>query len=170
VSEAPVWPEVTVHRDRHRALLIQFSQFCLVGAFSTVLNLLLFNAFWTWGLGINGAHVAAFTLAVTNGFFLNRAWTFRRSATGKMERQYAMFFAVNLVGLGLTWVIMRLVGAWILHADLATSLAASVQRFTGGRPANDHLAYTLGELAATPFCAVWNFGANKLWTFGGGRR
>jgi len=140
-------------------------QFCLVGSLSTVLNLILFNLFWAWGLGVNGSHVAAFTLAVTNGFFLNRAWTFRRSRAGKMKNQYAMFVAVNLVGLGLSWAVMRVVGGWLLQSGLAASMVPALQRFTAHRPVVERLAYSLGELAATPLCAVWNFSANKLWTF-----
>src|SRR2546422_11479003 len=102
-------------RAARRPVFFQFVQFCLVGALSTALNISLLNMFMAHGFGFNLAHVCAFSLAVTNGFLINRAWTFRRSQSGKMERQYLMFVAVNLVGLGLTWAVARLVGAWLLH-------------------------------------------------------
>jgi putative flippase GtrA len=165
-GETLLTPRVGTRRAIERAVLIQFVQFCLVGAFSTALNEVLFNLFWAWGLGINPSYVLAFSLAVTNGFFLNRAWTFRRSRTHKMERQYVMFIAVNLVGLALSWAVMRLVGAWLLHSGWAAALVPVVERMVHQPAHTDRLAYSLGVLAATPPCAVWNFSANKLWTFG----
>ncbi len=164
-SSAPVAPAALRQRATDRAVLIQFVQFCLVGAFSTVLNVALFNLFMGHGLGVVLAHIIAFSLAVTNGFFLNRAWTFRYSREGRVERQYAMFVLVNLVGLGLSLVIVLIVGRWMMHTGSADSLARLYHTFTGRQPVVRQLAYSFGELAATPPCAVWNFSANKLWTF-----
>jgi putative flippase GtrA len=148
-------------------VLFQFVQFCLVGALSTALCVSLLNLFMAHGFGFYLAHVCAFSLAVTNGFFLNRAWTFRHSQAGKMERQYVMFIAVNLVGMGLSMVVTAVVGAALLHTHIAHSSALHIHGLTGHHPVPERLAYSMGELAATPFCAVWNFTANKLWTFGG---
>jgi putative flippase GtrA len=162
-------PATSRRRPAHRPVFFQFVQFCLVGALSTALNLSLFNLFMARGFGVTLAHVCAFSLAVTNGFFVNRAWTFRHSQAGKMDRQYKMFVAVNLVGMGLTWVVMQLMGAWLLHTQMANTLAHIMQARIGHLPVPERLAYSLGELAATPLCAIWNFTANKLWTFGGTR-
>jgi putative flippase GtrA len=152
-------------RKVDRAVVIQFIQFCTVGALSTALNAGLFNLFWAGGMGRNGAYVLAFSLAVTSGFLLNRAWTFRHSRAHKMERQYVMFFAVNLVGLALSWVFMTAIGVWLLRAGWAQPLASLVERLTHRPTPVDHLAYTVGLLAATVPCSIWNFTANKLWTF-----
>src|SRR5436190_10215438 len=116
-------PATPRRRTAHGPVFIQFVQFCIVGALSTGLNITLLNVFMAHGYGVTLAHVCAFSLAVTNGFFINRAWTFRHSQSGKMERQYKMFVAVNLVGLGLSWVVMQLVGAWLLHTQIAHSSA-----------------------------------------------
>jgi putative flippase GtrA len=152
-----------------RAVVIQFVQFCLVGALSTVLNVVLLNVFMGRGLGVIPSHIFSFSLAVTNGFFLNRAWTFRHSRDGRVERQYVMFVLVNLVGLGLSMVIVLIVGRWMIRAGSADSLARLYLAVTGKHPVARQLAYSLGELAATPLCAVWNFSANMLWTFSGAR-
>jgi putative flippase GtrA len=154
----------------HRAVLMQFVKFCLVGAVSTALNISLFRLFWSLGLGKNWSHVCAFSLAVTNGFFINRAWTFRSAGAGPFKQQYAMFVAVNLVGLVLAWVVMSHVGAWILGREAAHSLPAMLDAFMARRSDQPAAAYTIGELAATPLCAVWNFAANRFWTFGGKSR
>ncbi len=151
----------------HRAVLQQFVKFCLVGALSTALNITLFRLFWSLGLGKNGSHVCAFSLSVTNGFFINRAWTFRRSGAGPVKQQYVMFVAVNLVGLVLAWVVMSHVGAWILRREAAHSLPSILHALLAHRADQAATAYSVGELAATPLCAVWNFAANRFWTFGG---
>jgi putative flippase GtrA len=158
-------PKPPAH-GRHRGVLKQFVKFCLVGAVSTAINIGLGNLFLIWGFGVNLAHVCAFSLAVTNGFFLNRAWTFRKAGSARMQHQYLMFFAVNLVGLGLSWVVMRTVMGWLLHTQLAYTLADSLSNRIGLVPDPTRLAYSLGELTATPLVAVWNFSANKFWTFG----
>jgi len=166
---APADPRSGGSKDAaaHRAVMIQFLQFCLVGTFSTLLNELLFNLFLSRKLDLNLSYIFAFCIAVTNGFFLNRAWTFRRSRASRMKRQYTMFFAVNIVGLGLSLAVMRAVGAWILHMGWAESQALYLQQWLHRPVDPSNLAHSLGVLAATPPCAVWNFAANKLWTFGG---
>jgi putative flippase GtrA len=157
----------TPPRTGRRAVARQFIQFCLVGAVSTALNIALGNLFLVWGFGVNAAHVCAFTLAVTNGFFLNRAWTFRHADPRNIKQQYVMFVGVNLVGLVLSWLVMRGVMGWLLHTHLAHSLAGALHASTGRLPDVERLAYSLGELGATPLVAVWNFSANRLWTFKG---
>jgi putative flippase GtrA len=158
------------HYVDRRAVLVQFLQFCLVGVLSTALNEFLFNLFLHQKLGLNFSYILSFCIAVTNGFFVNRAWTFRRSRSTEMKRQYTMFFAVNLVGLGLSLAVMRVVGAWLLHTGWAASQALLLQQWLHHPVDASNLAHSLGVLAATPPCAVWNFGANKLWTFGGPRQ
>jgi hypothetical protein len=79
-----------------------------------------------------------------------------------------MFFMVNIVGLGLSLLVVLIVGHWMIHSGSAATLARHYHTVTGRQPVVRQLAYSLGELAATPPCAIWNFTANKLWTFGGG--
>ena len=81
-----------------------------------------------------------------------------------------MTLAVNVVGLGLSWAVMRLVGAWLLHAGWAQPQALLLQQWLHRPVDPSNLAHSLGVLVATAPCAVWNFGANKFWTFGGARR
>ncbi len=158
-------PVAAERRARQQEVARQFAKFCLVGFLSTVLNAALFRLFWHLGFGKNGSHVCAFSLAVTNGFFINRAWTFRRSGSGEMKQQYLMFIAVNLVGLVLAWIIMSFVGAWLLQREALHVLPGLLHSLLGRGSDVAPRAYTLGELSATPVCAVWNFTANRLWTF-----
>jgi putative flippase GtrA len=151
-------------------MLRQFVKFCLVGAASTALNIGLGLFFLHCGFPVMAAHFCAFTIAVTNGFVLNRAWTFRRYGAKDPRHQYVMFVAINVVGAGLSWLIVRGMMTWLLHAQLAHSMAAMIHQWTGHLPRPLRLAFVLGELAATPPVAVWNFSANRLWTFKGVRK
>ena len=129
----------------------QFVKFCLIGASSAVIDigisLLLISKlgmFWA------AANTLSFMVAVTNGYFWNSLWTFRGMGTDRRHTQYLKFLAVNVVGLGLNLLIM---GAIIL---LLTG-------HVGGTPPRPIWAAAKGT--AILLVAIWNFLANKRWTF-----
>jgi putative flippase GtrA len=78
-------------------LLIQFLQFATIGAFGFL---------WDTGtvyalaprVGPYAAGVAAFVVAASVNWLLNRFWTFRHLDHGAMHRQWAMFLAANSIG------------------------------------------------------------------------
>jgi len=119
----------------------QLFKFGLVGGSGYVINLAVF-ALLTGSLGVQhvAAAVAAFCVAVTNNFVLNRYWTFG-PGEGPAHFQAARFFAVSLASLGLNLGVLELLIANHLTGEL-TAQAISVA-------------------VAMPF----NFLGNKLWTF-----
>lgn len=161
----------------------QFVKFCLVGATSTLIDLgilwLLLNpldfeagllgltAPWpalhalvkAWNLHIPLAASISFLVAVTNGYVWNSRWTFRGYGRSSRRRQFAQFVLVNLLGLGFNVAIVTAV-AHALPAVLVGRLA-HLSRDPGAM---------IGKLVATPMVALWNFGANKYWTFAGQAR
>jgi hypothetical protein len=78
-----------------------------------------------------------------------------------------MFVLINLVGLGLSLGITLTVGVVLLNSSHLAPLMGMYRALTGHLAVPKQLVYSLGEVAATPICAVWNFSANKLWTFRG---
>lgn len=162
--------------DALRALLRrdgvqQFIKFCLVGATSTVIDfsvlalldkvvrlparfLQLFAAHPAWHafaehhhMGFLVAAAISFTLAVSNGFYFNRRWTFADVPTENPRRQYVQFVLVNIVGLLLT---LGIIAAGVL-----------VLAPVAGRSAAPYVA----KVFATGVVVFWNFLANKYWTF-----
>jgi putative flippase GtrA len=154
-------------------LLRQFVKFCLVGASSTAIDLGVFAALLhrdvpthlagviSSGVGGRAAELliqfklplllcntVSFVLAVTNGFFWNRRWTFRAMDPAHMRRQYVSFFVVNIIG-------------FFLNTSILLVLAHTLQ--TLGTPAQR--AALLGKAAAVPLVAIWNFTASKYWAF-----
>ncbi|HVF11379.1 MAG TPA: GtrA family protein [Abditibacteriaceae bacterium] len=129
----------------------QFVKFCIVGASSftidfTISYILTFHFMLWWVL----AKTISFFLAVTNGFYWNRRWTF--SGKGRSDKQqYMQFVAVNIVGWSLNIGIMKTV------FFLATGT------WRGQHPSKPlWLAATLTAMSIVVF---WNFFANKHWTF-----
>src|SRR5438445_10782090 len=79
----------------------QLVKFCFVGASSTLIDkgtlwlLLSVTPRTPWWISAS----MSFCLAVTNGFFWNRRWTFRARRHGSLSAHYAMLVATNLVGI-----------------------------------------------------------------------
>jgi putative flippase GtrA len=147
-------------------ILRQFIKFCLVGAtsfaihFGTYLYLLQQDApAWIAQMRMSAgltpqdvymllANSVGFSLAVTNGFIWNRLWTFRGAHVRGTRTQYVLFVLVNIVGLaisgGILFLMVGLLRQW-------------------GYP--EMLARKLGQPIALPAVALWNFTANRYWTF-----
>ena len=130
----------------------QFVKFCIVGASSFAIDLgVAILLHYYVHIPLIPAKTISFTLAVTNGFYWNRRWTFAAVPGRRQRDQYAMFFAVNIVGwllnVGIVTVVIGLVtGIWIDQHPKKTLLVAAT-------------------LVATVFVVFWNFFANRLWTF-----
>jgi putative flippase GtrA len=134
----------------HSPLLRQFAKFCLVGVTSTLIDLSAF-AF------LRGQHVPrllantlAFLVAVTNGFFWNRRWTFRAADRKQLRCQYLSFLAVSIGGFLLN------TGILFLAVEALTATGVPARR-----------AEMIGKIAAVPVVAIWNFTASKVWAFAG---
>jgi putative flippase GtrA len=132
--------------------VLQFIKFCIVGASSFTIDLgisylLHFHA----GFPLVPAKTISFVLAVTNGFFWNRRWTF--DAVGKRDHreQYAMFFAVNIVG-------------YLLNIGIVTAIVGlETKTWINQQPSKP--VFLIATLIATCFVVFWKFFANKHWTF-----
>jgi putative flippase GtrA len=150
------------NRLRGRAGFQQLIKFCIVGASSTVidkgslwvlLNKVLPQAPW-WVCS-----TISFCLAVSNGFFWNRHWTFRAQggSHAPAREQYMKFVATNAVGLGLNLGITKLFLVILSGQILHTTTAPSPTQVL------------FASLCAVPIVVFWNFTAAKYWTFRGAK-
>ena len=129
----------------------QFIKFCLIGASSALLDigisrLLMDRAGMAWF----PANTLSFLVAVTNGYLWNSLWTFRGIGADRRHTQYLKFVAVNTVGYGLNTLIMAL-------------MFLLLTGHVGGTPPRSIWAVAKGT--AILLVAIWNFLANKRWTF-----
>lgn len=86
--------------------------------------------------------VIAFIFAATNNFLLNKIWTFG-DKNAWYKRQYIKFLTVSVIWLGLTLLCMGFLVEII------------------------HLPIILSKLLTSGIVLLWNFLANKYWTFAG---
>jgi putative flippase GtrA len=129
----------------------QFVKFCTIGASSAVLDigisrLLIEKCGLIWPV----ANTLSFVVAVSNGYLWNSLWTFRGMGATRRHLQYLKFVAVNVVGFGLNLLIMGMV------------IFVLTGRVAGNPP---RLDWALAKGSAIVLVAVWNFLANKRWTF-----
>jgi len=129
----------------------RFIKFCIVGSSSMVIDLGLLT------LLVELAHLSpyiartiSFCVAVTNGYYWNRRWTFADAPKKRIRHQYTQFVLVNIVGLAINLGVMRL-GIGLMHLY-----------FRGALP---HFYYLPPTIAAVAVSVFWNFLANKYWTF-----
>jgi putative flippase GtrA len=137
--------------DAGRRHARRFVKYCIVGASSTLImmgvveSVVRIAANDSLGV-VRLGNAAGFLLAVTNGYYWNRRWTFRQSGRGS-TRQYARFLIVNLVGL-------------LLNQSLVTLFYGRLRLFHGlPKP------YLFATFAAIVCVTIWNFTANSFWTF-----
>lgn len=140
-----------------------FLKYAVVGVSGTLIDVLLFTfLIATTPLGNTiGGHVAAatvsFVLAVVNNYTWNRKWTFR-SHKAAIHRQFTKFFLVSS-------------GGWLLNTLFLTLFSfVLLQFFIGGIvvPQSDVLptwGSTLAKIGASCVVLVYNFLANRFWTF-----
>ena len=133
--------------------LQQFVKFCVIGFSSMIIDVVIAKKL-TYGVGLHWviAQTISFAVAVTNGFIWNSLWTFRGMGSGKRHERYARFVAVNIVGLILNVFVMKSI----------------FMLFTGrlihqGNPDETH--WNIAKGVAVVLVAIWNFTANKRWTF-----
>ena len=134
-----------------RLLITKFIKFAVVGASGAVIDFGL-TALCKGIFGISEllSNAIGFTVAATSNYFLNRVWTWR-STSKEVGIEYAKFFFVSLVGLGLNSLIV------FLLKDISI-----VPRFV---ETNLDWDFWVAKIIATGIVMVWNFLANNLFTF-----
>lgn len=103
----------------------RLTKFAIVGALNTAVDFAVFS-FLLFQMHMPAllANTAAYGVAVTNSFLLNKLWTFQDRTKGRANiRQAALFLGFNLIGLGLANCTILLL---IDHMPALLAKAASV--------------------------------------------
>jgi len=138
---------------------VRFARFLVVGAIGAVVDFGTFNLM-SGLLKVHAvvASVISFTAAVTSNFTLNRHWTYPDSRSKPVARQWIQFAIVNLVGLFVrTPLFAYLRAPW---ARLAERMPSGVLPFTA-----EQLGNNLALACAVGVVLIWNFVANRFWTY-----
>jgi putative flippase GtrA len=121
----------------------QFIKFGIIGCSNTAIDFFVYY-FLTRYFSYFSDHklftvCLAFIIANINSYFFNKYWTFQ-DKTKNLHTQYLKFFVISLIGLGINMLIFDILIYYSVY-DL------------------------LAKVLPIPVVIVWNFLANKLWTF-----
>lgn len=153
-------------QDNRNRELRRFLKFAVVGAIGTVIDFGLMNIFFllfnrVMMMGVDDSRIISsiisFIAAVINNFILNRFWTYADLVKKPFLTQLMQFSVISVIGL-----IIRtpLIG---FLANLIKKLLEKTDSFSKLDPV------IIGNNAALAISIVivllWNFFANRLWTF-----
>ncbi len=120
-------------------VLIQFVKFGIVGVSNTVLTLLVYTVLLKLGVWYLAASAIGFIVGATNGFLLNRRWTFREHVGDALTP--IRWGIVQGCGLGVDEGLLYL----FVH--------------------DAHVDKLLAQVFATAVVTVTTFFVNRAWTF-----
>jgi putative flippase GtrA len=143
---------LTDSRERTR-----FFRFAVVGTIGAVIDFGVFNLMIFLGMRAIIASAISFIAAVISNFLWNRYWTYPDSRSKSLTRQMVQFLLVSLVGLGIR------AG---LFAILETPLIRLFEKI-GWKIlfSASFLGHNLTLAIAILIVLLWNFLANRYWTY-----
>jgi putative flippase GtrA len=157
--------------ERARRELTRFLKFGVVGAIGAVVDFGTFNLLSTaLGLWSIAASVLSFSAAISSNYLWNRVWVYPDSRAKPIATQALQFVFVNLVGLLIRTPVFalsegpltRVAAGTLLRMEALSGPLASLAARTPPAVAGSNLALAL----AVVIVLFWNFGANRLWTYG----
>jgi putative flippase GtrA len=155
-----------VRQQSRKVELRRFLKFAIVGAIGTVIDFGLMNAFFllfnrTMMINVDASRlfssIISFTAAVINNFILNRIWTYADLVKKPFLTQLMQFSAISIIGL---LIRTPLIG---FLANLIRNLLEKTSSF----PTLDPIIFGNNAALAISIVVVllWNFFANRFWTF-----
>jgi putative flippase GtrA len=154
----------------HRRELTRFLKFMVVGAIGFVVDFGTFNLLTALiGLWSVLASALSFTAAVCSNFMWNRYWTYPDSRSKSIRVQMLQFFVVNLAGLAIRtpiyWIGER-PAISLAQSTLAAASQGPLARWASLVPVDGvFLGRNLALATAVLVVLLWNFAANRIWTY-----
>jgi len=139
----------------------RFIRFAIVGAIGAVIDFGVFNFLTNlvdfFKENVVWASVISFILAVISNFTWNRLWTYPDSRSKPVSRQLTQFVTVSLIGL-------------LIRTPLFSFLEKALTQFFTGRWSFKPLtpviaAHNLALAIVILIVMIWNFIANRYWTY-----
>lgn len=139
-----LWDEVT-----------RFGRYSLVGTAGTVTDLIVtIGMVKLIGISPYAANVCGFLVAVVQNFILNRWLTFPESRRSRVDHQMAKFGLVSIVGLAINVPVF-----WLVDAVFRPYWVQALKQ------SGTDASYLFAKLCVIGVVLVWNFMANRFWTF-----
>lgn len=116
----------------------------------------------TFNVGLSAT--LAFIAALLNNFMWNRFWTYPDSRSRSIRRQLIQFFIVSSIGwtARTIWITLTYAGLGLLAANL---IQAANPGYAPTDIAINQLGANISQLIAVFVVMIWNFFANRYWTY-----
>ncbi|GAB4503293.1 MAG: hypothetical protein Fur0043_02850 [Anaerolineales bacterium] len=136
----------------------RFLKFAVVGAIGAVIDFGAMNLLTqVFAMPLVAAGTISFICAVISNFVWNRYWTYPESRSRAIAHQLAMFFAVNVAGVGIRIPILHF---------MEPPLFRALENLKFRLPlASDLMAKNLTLALAVGIVMLWNFFVNRYWTY-----
>jgi putative flippase GtrA len=137
----------------------RFLRFAVVGIIGAVVDFGIFNLLTQLTtLPAVWASVISFTAAIVSNFLWNRYWTYPDSRTKNIGRQVGQFILVSVIGLGIRTPLFA-----FLEKVLVRLFATMIPK--NFIVSNTFVGHNLALAIAVFVVMMWNFFANRLWTY-----
>ena len=137
----------------------RFLKFTIVGLIGAVVDFGVFNLLSTL-LGVNAilASVISFCMAIMSNFIWHRYWTYADSRSKALHHQMSQFVTVHVVGLLIRTPLFAFLEPWLTSEfkTLNFSFHSLDASFFG---------HNLALAIAVGVVMMWNFFANRYWTY-----
>ena len=128
--------------NNYKRVSFEFVKFGLVGVLNTGIHLLILYCLTEFlGFYYVLASVIGFLVAVTNSFFINTFWTFKKDLNSNAGFKYSKFFIISALAAFVNFSLLFVITEYF------------------------HVWYIFSQLMATFFSLVINFMGNKFWTY-----
>lgn len=136
----------------------RFLKFCVVGVIGFVVDFGIMNLLLHFTGNARLSSAISFIAAVISNFIWNRYWTYPDSREKPLMQQLAQFFLINVIGLGIRYLLFSTIdrpiitlAERILPADFFISPSV--------------VGHNITMVIAVFIVMMWNFFANRLWTY-----
>ena len=136
----------------------RFFKFAIVGAIGSAIDIGVMNLLtqvFHFPLVLGGS--ISFVCAIVNNFIGNRYWTYPDSRSRRIRHQFSMFLIVNAIGIAIRIPILKFAEPpLIAFFEGMSNLSLEVA---------DAIAKNATLLLAIGVVMLWNFFANRYWTY-----
>ena len=137
---------------------IRFLKFLFVGITGAVVDFGIMNLMRiVVGLSLVWSQAISFSVAVINNFLWNRYWTYPDSRSKAAYRQLIQFFLINLVGILVRTPLVTWFDKLILNFLDKSNYSLPLENYI--------ISQNLALTGAIGIILLWNFFANRYWTY-----
>jgi putative flippase GtrA len=121
-----------------KKISFEFIKFAMVGVVNTLVHLIvLFILVEYFSVYYILASVVAFLLAVTNSFFLNTLWTFRKKYSFMSKLSWGKFTLIGIIAILINTILLYVLtdffSLWYMYSQVIAILASFSVNFFGNK-------------------------------------